>query len=134
MLPVPCILEMNLVPPSLPRSSYESSSFGLYCSTCLVSCLCPSSVCVVATFPVTLLFPLLYSLLLFPPNTLVFFLYLFLLFQEGVLKVNQLDAKFSQVFYLTFMYSSTCFGRPHAHHWSSTTEIAASGFTVGAWW
>ena len=30
-----------------------------------VSCLCPSSVCVVATFPGTVLFPLLYSLLLF---------------------------------------------------------------------
>jgi hypothetical protein len=29
---------------------------------------------------------------------------------------NQLDAKISQVYYLTFMYSSTCFGRPHAHH------------------
>ena len=22
----------------------------------------------------------------------------------------------SKVYYLTFMYSSTCFGRPHAHH------------------
>ena len=33
----------------------------------LVSCLCPSSVCVVATFPGTVLFPLLYSLLLFFP-------------------------------------------------------------------
>ena len=24
--------------------------------------------------------------------------------------------QFPQVYYLTFMYSSTCFGRPHAHH------------------
>jgi len=25
-------------------------------------------------------------------------------------------ATISQVYYLTFMYSSTCFGRPHTHH------------------
>jgi len=24
--------------------------------------------------------------------------------------------KISKVYYLTFMYSSTCFGRPHAHY------------------
>jgi hypothetical protein len=32
--------------------------------------------------------------------------------------INQPDATNSQVYYLTFtrMYSSTCFGRPHAHH------------------
>jgi hypothetical protein len=30
--------------------------------------------------------------------------------------MHQLDATISQVYYLTFMYSSTCFGRPHAHH------------------
>jgi hypothetical protein len=30
--------------------------------------------------------------------------------------MNQLDATVSQVYYLTFIYSSTCFGRPHAHH------------------
>jgi hypothetical protein len=29
---------------------------------------------------------------------------------------QQLDATISQVYYLTFMDSSTCFGRPHAHH------------------
>ena len=29
---------------------------------------------------------------------------------------HQLDATISQACYLTFMYSSTCFGRPHAHH------------------
>ena len=27
LMPVPCILKMKLVPPSLPRSSYVSSSF-----------------------------------------------------------------------------------------------------------
>ena len=33
-------------------------------------------------------------------------------------RLAQLDATISQVYYLTFtrMYSSTCFGRPHAHH------------------
>jgi len=33
-------------------------------------------------------------------------------------QINQPDAIISQVYYLTFtrMYSSTCFGRPHAHH------------------
>ena len=36
LIPVPCILKMKLVPPSLPRSSYVSSCFGLYCSACLV--------------------------------------------------------------------------------------------------
>jgi hypothetical protein len=30
--------------------------------------------------------------------------------------INQLDATTSQVYHLTFIYSSTCFGRPHAHH------------------
>jgi len=39
----------------------------------LVFCLCPSSVCVVATFPGTVLFPLLYSVLPFFPNTLILF-------------------------------------------------------------
>jgi len=29
--------------------------------------------------------------------------------------IIQLDATISQIYYLTFMYSSTCFGRPHAH-------------------
>jgi hypothetical protein len=28
----------------------------------------------------------------------------------------QLDATISQAYYLTFMYSSTSFGRPHGHH------------------
>jgi len=79
--------------------------------------------------------------------------------------INQPDATISQVYYLTFtrMYSSTCFGHPHAHHqelnscnnslWfyrfsvvvavllvvvgpvgPATTAVAASGFTVVAWW
>jgi len=33
-------------------------------------------------------------------------------------QINQpTRSKISQVYYLTFMYSSRCFGRPHAHHW-----------------
>jgi len=29
---------------------------------------------------------------------------------------RQLDATISPVYYLRFIYSSTCFVRPHAHH------------------
>jgi len=37
---------------------------------------------------------------------------------KSTIQINQPDATISQVYYLTFnhMYSSTCFGRPHAHH------------------
>jgi len=31
-------------------------------------------------------------------------------------RINQADAAISQVYYLSFKYSSTCFGNPHAHH------------------
>jgi hypothetical protein len=31
-------------------------------------------------------------------------------------QINQPDATISQVYYLMFMYSSSCFERPHAHH------------------
>jgi hypothetical protein len=31
-------------------------------------------------------------------------------------RINQPDAAISQVSYLSFRYSSTCFGHPHAHH------------------
>ena len=31
-------------------------------------------------------------------------------------RINQPDAANSQVYYLSFKYSSTCFGHPHAHH------------------
>jgi hypothetical protein len=35
----------------------------------------------------------------------------------NLIQINhQLDATVSPVYYLTFIYSSTCFGRPHAHH------------------
>jgi len=31
-------------------------------------------------------------------------------------QINQLDATIPQVYYLRFMYSSTCFGRPQVHN------------------
>jgi hypothetical protein len=31
-------------------------------------------------------------------------------------QINQLDATVSQIYYLTFMYSSTCFGRSHVYY------------------
>jgi len=46
---------------------------------------------------------------------------------------NCKDATISQVYYLTFMCGSTCFGRLSAHHQERTTALGASGFTVGAW-
>jgi hypothetical protein len=30
-------------------------------------------------------------------------------------RINQPDAAISQVYYLSFKYSSTCFGHPHVH-------------------
>jgi len=41
--------------------------FGLHCNACLVFCLCPFSVRVVATFPGNILFPLLCSVFPFFP-------------------------------------------------------------------
>ena len=35
---------------------------------------------------------------------------------EWFKQINQLDAKIYPVYSLTFMYSLTCFGRPHDHH------------------
>jgi len=49
-------------------------------------------------------------------------------------QINQLDATVSQVYDLTFMSRSTCFGRLHAHHQELTTALTASGFIAGAWW
>jgi hypothetical protein len=46
--------------------------------------------------------------------------------------MNQLDAAVSQVYYLTFMCRSTCFGRLHSHHHELTTALTASGFNDGA--
>jgi hypothetical protein len=44
--------------------------------------------------------------------------------------INQPDATVSQVYYLTFLRGSTCFGRLHAHHQELTTALTASGFTL----
>jgi hypothetical protein len=49
-------------------------------------------------------------------------------------QINQPDARVSQVYYLTFMCRSTCFGRLHAYHQELTTAVTASGFTFVAWW
>jgi len=46
--------------------------------------------------------------------------------------MKQQDATVSQVYYLTFMYGSTCSGRLSAHHQERTNALEASGFTVGA--
>jgi hypothetical protein len=45
-------------------------------------------------------------------------------------QINQLDAIFSQIYYLKFMFRSPCFGRLHAHHQELTTALTASGFTL----
>jgi hypothetical protein len=47
--------------------------------------------------------------------------------------INQQNATVSQVYYLTFMCGSTCFGRLSAHHQKRTTALGASDFTVGKW-
>jgi len=43
--------------------------------------------------------------------------------------INQPDAAISQVYYLWFKYSSTCFGHPHTHH-QELTAVAASGLPL----
>ena len=89
LIPVPCILKMKLVPPSLPQSSYVSSSFGLYCSACLgilfvsILCMCCSHFSWYCFISFTI-----FCAPVFFPNTLVFFFILVLLFQEGVLKIS----------------------------------------------
>jgi hypothetical protein len=43
---------------------------------------------------------------------------------------HQQNATIFPVYYLTFIYSSTYFGRLHAHHQELTTALTASGFTL----
>ena len=45
-------------------------------------------------------------------------------------QINQQDATVPQVYYLTFMCRSACFGRFHAHHQELTTALKASGFIL----
>jgi len=43
---------------------------------------------------------------------------------------HQLDATISPVYYLTFIYSSTCFRRPHTHH-QELNNCSSSSSAVG---
>ena len=89
LIPVPCILKMKLVPPSLPRSSYVFLSFGLYCSACLgilfvsILCTCCSHFSWYCFISFTIFPAPVFSLIHW-----FFFLYLVLLFQESVLKIS----------------------------------------------
>jgi hypothetical protein len=51
-------------------------------------------------------------------------------FVQRLKQFNQQDATVSQVYYLTFMCGSTCFGRLPVHYQEHTTALGASGFTV----
>jgi len=67
------ILKRKLVPPSLPRSSYVSSSFDLYCNACFgilfVSILC--TCCSHFSWYCFISFTI-FCAPVFPPNTLIF--------------------------------------------------------------
>jgi len=45
--------------------------------------------------------------------------------------INQPEARICQVYYLSFKYSSICFGHPHVHHQElQQTAVAASGLPL----
>jgi hypothetical protein len=45
--------------------------------------------------------------------------------------INQLDSTISPVYYLTFIYSSTCFGRSYAHHQFITLHLFTAQHVSG---
>jgi len=74
-----------------------------------VFCLCPSSVRVVATFPGSVLFPLLYSVLPFFPNTLAF------------RHINPLNPELNPICYLLALLG--------AHHFHHVSRIKVKSLT-----
>jgi hypothetical protein len=48
--------------------------------------------------------------------------------------INQPDASISQLYCLSFQYSSTCFGHPHVHHQELIACSSRLWFTVETWW
>ena len=48
--------------------------------------------------------------------------------------INKPDASISQLYYLSFKYSSTCFGHPHAHYQELINCSSHLWFAAETWW